>query len=1685
MSAADRDIAAVLIRLGAEQPHAPAIHVPGHGALTFGALAAHAGYVRDLLGGWGLRPGDVVAGFSALRPQMAVAIATFPSACTFAPLGSTLSRELYSETLVRMRAKAVAVDAGSNGALRAAADDLGIGVLELQADAVAGPGLFELSRLRRVANAELPPLTSAEHGYVISSSGTTGRRKLVPLSHQHFIVLADAMAERLSLDENDVGVHLMPMHYAHGVNAALMSPLLTGRSIVCLPEADVPAFFESIGEFAPTYVSASFAIFQEIARRAPDYADAISRCRLRFMRSGSGPLAPEVADRLEQIFDAPMLNGLATTESGRIALDRFPRDRRRRGSVGLPLLNEVEIVDAEGVPVPRGERGEIVTRGSTVFAGYIDDPELTAASFFGDWYRTGDLGSVDADGYLYLHGRIREVINRGGEKISPVEIDLAIEALAGVREAAVFGVPHPSLGQEIVAAVVRAPGADIDAATITGHVRATLGGERVPRQIHFVESLPRTGNGKLRRSEMAVLIGHEPAGEKSKRKAGTGSDASPMEIAVGALWAAILDLDGVEPDTDFFLLGGDSMSGGQLLARVRAVLGVELEIRDLFGESATVAGMARAVEQARMRGAGSPQGIGAGSTPTATIPARSDKGPAPLSFPQQRLWILARLEPHGPAYNAATARTLEGKIDVDALRLATSAVIARHDVLRTTFELTDAGPVQVIHADAVPDFAVIDLSSTRSDKRDAVLADTLAAIIDEPFSLERGPLLRLRLINVDDRRHVLLRVWHHIVTDLWSGAIFSRDLSVAYGQVLAGRPPDLPPLRVQYADFALWQRQEIAQGVMDRQIAFWKVRLEGLAPIDIATDHPRPSVASHRGDRLVTELPLDLVEGLEALARRERATLFMALLAAFQVLLHRYTGATDIAVGAPVAGRRHPEVEDLIGFFLNTLVLRVDLSAEPTFVDALARTRDATLAALENQDVPFERVVEEMALARDPSRNPLFQIAFAFWNAPDNELTLEGVEARRVALPGRSSKFELSLNLRRSPRGMDATWEYCTDLFDRPTIARLATCFAVLVNAIVAEPRRPIGTLPLLSEAQRRRVLVEWNAVAADYPRQATLHSLVEAQAARIPRSVAVRHEAMELSYGDLNRKANRFASLLAQRGVRRGDTIAVCLARTPKLLIVLLGIMKAGAAYLPFDVELPGERLAFMIDDAGAKIVVVDNETAGALPATCPTPLLLDDDLFESETDPGAFPKTKVGPTDLAYVIYTSGSTGCPKGVEVTHGAVVNLLCALTAHPGCSDRDRVLALTTISFDIAVVELFLPLSVGALVELASRETAQDPRLLRRLIQRTRPTIVYGTPTAWRMLIESGWRGAEGLVALCGAERLPRDLADLLLARTSAVWNLYGPTETTICCTADRVEPGLAEVTIGRPVHNTEAYILDGHLQPVPIGVPGELFIAGVCLARGYRNRPELTADRFLTHAFSSAPAARMYRTGDRARWNDDGRIAFLGRFDDQVKLRGFRIELGEIEATLVKHQCVSASVAVIREAGTSAAHLTAYVVPSSGSHVDVGQLRDWLLRWLPTYMIPSRIVVLERLPMMTSGKIDYRSLPPPRDEPSRALEPPADGSVVSTIIDVWKQTLKIQAIGPDDDFFRLGGHSLLAANVVRHLSAAFAIEVPLRLLFETPSAIGLARKIAELKEQSAGRQLGPVVRKGKPKAHRK
>ncbi|MBI4624601.1 MAG: amino acid adenylation domain-containing protein [Verrucomicrobia bacterium] len=1032
----------------------------------------------------------------------------------------------------------------------------------------------------------------------------------------------------------------------------------------------------------------------------------------------------------------------------------------------------------------------------------------------------------------------------------------------------------------------------------------------------------------------------------------------------------------------------------------------------------------------------------------------------PATSAQQRIWFLEEFHPGSPLHNVPVAVKIAGMLEVPAFERAINQVVQRHEILRTSFgRRRDALAQMVAPALAVP-LPVRDLRGLPAAEREAHALRIACDHARQPFDLGRLPLLRAQLLKLSDAEHIFVLTVHHMIFDGWSLNVFFRDIGVYYGGRQGDQPLELSALPIQYADFAVWQRAQLASG--GGSLEWWRRQLGGgPPPLELPTDRPRPAVSSYRGAVETLELPPRLHSKLAALSRRERATMFMTLLAAWQTLLHRYTGREAIAVGTPVAGRSLPETETLIGLFINTLVLRGDLSGNPTFRALLARVRETVLDALAHDDVPFDKLVEALHPERSVSHAPLVQVMFALEHAPLEAVPWPGLRLTQLELDSGTAKFDLTLYLVERAAGLTARLEYSTDIFDAATIRHLLGHYHVLLEGIAAEPERPLAALPLLTEIERHKLLVEWNDTRADYPRQQTVADLFAAQAACRPQTIAVIDHRRWTTYRELDGHANQLARFLRRNGVGRGTLVGICVDRSVAMLVGLLGILKAGGAYVPLDPAFPRERLAWMMEDSQAPVIVTEKPRLETLPPTQARCIRLDEQWPEIVRESCEPLPAGAGPGDLAYVLYTSGSTGKPKGVAIPHRAVVNFLHSMQLRPGLTSADRLLAVTTLSFDIAALELFLPLAVGGCVVLATREEAADATRLAEKISASGATVMQATPATWRMLLDSGWTGAKSLRIFCGGEALPRALADRLLTHGAELWNLYGPTETTIWSSVAKVEAGARPVVIGRPIANTQLHVLDAHLQLVPVGAPGELFIGGDGLARGYVNRPELTAERFLPDPFSTVPGARLYRTGDLARRRPDGEIELLGRADHQVKLRGFRIELGEIETVLRELPAVSDAVVVAREDAPGDKRLVAYFIAAATPAPGAAELRELLGKKLPDYMVPSAFVPLERLPLTPNGKIDRRALPAPALDRMRietSFVAPQAG-VEQTIAAVWEEVLSVKRPGANDNFFDLGGHSLNVVQVQGRLRERLGREVPLLGFFQHPTIRSLARAL--------------------------
>jgi len=1162
---------------------------------------------------------------------------------------------------------------------------------------------------------------------------------------------------------------------------------------------------------------------------------------------------------------------------------------------------------------------------------------------------------------------------------------------------------------------------EVEAGVLREHLRRELPEYMVPGAFVVLEQLPLTSTGKLDRKALPVP---EHAGGADRYVA----PRTPLEEVLAGIWAEVLKVERVGVTESFFELGGHSLLATRVVSRVREVLSVELPLRALF-EGPTVAELAERVEE--MRRAELP------ALPPVVPVERT--GALPLSFAQERLWFIDRLEPGSAVYNMPVAWRLGGALDEAALERALGEVVRRHEALRTVFHEVDGSPVQVITPFEGFALPVEDLSHLSEANREAAARRRAGEEARRAFDLSTGPLFRAGLLRLGEEDHVLLLSMHHIVSDGWSMGVLYREFSALYGAYREGRESPLPELGVQYADYAVWQREQLEGEVLERQLSYWRERLAG-APelLELPTDHPRPLVQTFRGAAVPVDLSLELLERLQALGRSDGATLYMMLLGAFQVLLSKYSGSEDIVVGSPIAGRTRKEVEELIGFFVNTLVLRTDLSGDPTFREVLGRVREATLGAYEHQEVPFERLVAELQPERSLSHTPLFQAMLTLQSAEDGGGAPPGLSGMGAEIA--SAKFDLSLSLGATSRGLRGGLTYSTDLWEAATMQRLVGHFTRLVEQAAADPDVRLSQVALLNEAERRQVVEEWNRTGAEYPAGSPIHRLFEEQAGRTPDATAVSSAGAALTYAALDHAANRLANHLRRRGVRPETRVGICLERGTELVVAILAVLKAGGAYVPLDPAYPAERLAFMLADSGAPLLLTRLPLPGGLPPHAAEVVCLDAERERIEAESAQAPAAGVLPENLAYVIYTSGSTGTPKGVLVPHQGLANAARGYARELGVGPGDRVLQFASSSFDASVAEMVMALANGATLVLGTRETlAPGPDLL-RLLHDEEVTVATLPPSALAVLPQAELPALRTLAT--AGEACPAELVERW-APGRRFFNLYGPTEATIWSAAAACTPGGGRPPLGHPVANTRAYVLDARGAPVPVGVPGELYVGGVGVARGYAGRPELTAERFVPDPFGAA-GGRLYRTGDRVRWRADGTLEFLGRVDAQVKVRGFRIEPGEIESALRRREGVADCVVVAREDVPGEKRLVAYVV----GEVEAGVLREPLRRELPEHMVPSAFVVLEQLPLTPNGKLDRKALPAPDFAPAERHYVAPRTPTEEVLAAIWAEVLGIERVGVQDDFFALGGHSLMAVRLLSRIHAVTGVRIPLHALFE-------------------------------------
>jgi amino acid adenylation domain-containing protein len=1639
---APRTVVGLFEEQAASMPDAVAAE-HGEQSLTYSQLDQRANQLARYLVRQGVGP-DRVVGICLERGLDVVVglLGILKAGGAYLPLDPSYPSERLKQMVADAAPQVVVTGTGLTGALPAS--DAKVIVLD-----------EELARIAAMSAQDLGGAGAGPENliYVIHTSGSTGRPKGAAMRHRSMVNVIEWQRSVLGPGQGRRVLQFAALSFDVAFQE-IFSTLCTGGTLVLLDEwvrRDPKALFELLRSrsihrlFIPPLMLQSLAEYGNSADRVPGNLQEVITAGEQLR------ISPEIRRFFRRLHGCRLHNHYGPTETHvvtALTLEADPRQWPDLPSIGRPIANtRISVLDSQLQPVPIGVSGELYIGGANVARGYLHRPDLTAQRFLPDpqgtdpqarLYKTGDLGRWRDDGTLEYLGRNDGQVKLRGFRIEPGEIEAQLMQHDRVKESVVIAREDTPGEKRLVAYVTaREPGFCAGAEELRAYLRRLLPDYMVPSAFITLEELPLTPSGKLDRRALPAPSDRLPA-------AGEGPQTA-TEMRLAAIWSEVLRVPLVGRGEDFFALGGHSLLALQVVARVREVFRIEPPLKLLFDQP-TLQSLAARIDEALAGGEA--------RVIAPVVPLKWD-GPAPLSYSQERMWLIQSLNPANTAYNMAAALWLRGDLDVVAASSSFDELIARHEILRSRVRLIDDQLCQTVEPARRGMLRCTDLRAHADAAAEALRR--AQEDLRTPFDLGGGPVFRAQLLRTDQRTFLFSLALHHIAADQWSFGVFGRELSALYNGRRRGDTAPLTALPISYRDFAHWERGGGRAAEMAGQLRFWRRALADLPTVDLPVDRPRPRLWTMNGAFHRRDIPPRLFAAAAQLARDSGSTLFMTFLAAYAALLQRISGQRDLPIGVPVANRTLSAVEGLMGVFVNTVIVRADVQGDPPFRELLARVRRTALDAFANQDVSFDRLVQEVAQRGDRSHAPLAQVLFNVTNAPMHGIQLDGVSWEPAVLDRGGAQFELSFTID-TELTRSLTVEYNTDLFEHDTIERLTDQYLALLESAASVPETRVSRLSMVP-ARQWAVLQRWNDTAVALP-AATFANSFAAQAARSPSRVAILFNGHTLTYGELDARAAALAGALRRAGARRGERVAVCVSRSPQLLVSLLAVQRSGGAYVPLDPEFPPERLEYMLGDSGARALL----TSGPLPeGLTPAPGVAVIDVTTASPASGEEPTDGPLPQDAAYVIYTSGSTGRPKGVTVSHAALINCLQSMRLTPGLSETDVIAAVTTVSFDIAGLELYLPLLAGARIELVAREVASDGAALARLLESAGITIMQATPATWRLLIDAGWRGSAGLKALCGGEALARKLADEILARVAELWNLYGPTETTIWSTLERVERGAQAISIGRPIANTRVHVLDESGAVAPIGVVGEICIGGAGVADGYHGLPELTAERFIVDGHSGVPGDRLYRTGDRGRWGADGKLYHEGRSDHQIKLRGFRIELGEIEHALTAHPAVRQAVAAVREAGPEDPRLVAYVVPDDGADLTVSELRRHLRALLPDYMIPGVVMPLLTLPLSPNGKLDRGALPDPFAAPRRedaASDWPPSG-LERQLAQIWMSVLKVAHVGRSDNFFELGGYSLLALRVVRQLERQTGLRLDPRALFFHD-----LREVAEMLERA-------------------
>jgi amino acid adenylation domain-containing protein len=1508
-------------------------------------------------------------------------------------------------------------------------------------------------------------LTTDNLAYVIYTSGSTGKPKGVQIPHIALSNFLFAMKQSPGITKEDTLLAVTTYSFDIAALELFLPIIVGGRLVITSREValDGTQLSATLTDCQATVMQATPATWQLLLAANWD-----GNHQLKILCGGEvlpGYLANQLQQRCHCLW-----NMYGPTETTIWSAASLVETFSKTVPISQPIANtQIYILDQHHQLVPVGVAGELCIGGQGLARGYFHRPDLTAEKFipnpFSDkaarLYKTGDLARYLPTGEIEYIGRIDYQVKIRGFRIELPEIEAALSQHSAVRETVVVVRSDSADYQQIVAYVVPQKQQTLKIAELGSFLESKLPSYMQPAAFVILEALPLTPNGKIDRKAL-------PAPEITQQSSSSYvPPTTPIENLLAGIWAEVLGIDKVGIDNNFFELGGHSLIATRVMSQIRQVFQIELPLRCLF-EKPTIAGLAKEIETANKAG------LGIETTKIEPIERTSE---LPLSFAQQRLWFLAQLEPNNPFYNIPAAVRLQGQLNYKALQQTFDEILRRHEALRTNFQTVEGQAVAVISQTKPLILPIIDISELPLAQIEVEIRQQAAQEAQQPFDISSDYLLRVKLLRLDAQEHIVLLTMHHIASDAWSIDVLVQELAKLYPAFCNQQPSlrdatrtPLTELPIQYVDFAAWQRHWLQAQVLETQLSYWLKHLENAPKVlELPIDYPRPAIQTYRGATYSFELSKELSASLNKLSQQQGSTLYMTLLAAFQTLLWRYTGQEDIVVGSPIANRNRAEIEGLIGFFVNTLVLRTNLAGNPSFEELLKQVREVALGAYAHQDLPFELLVEQLQVERSLSHTPLFQVMFVLQNASMSVLELPGLTLTQLESDSDTAQFDLTLSMTETELGLVGSFEYNTDLFAQSSIQRMVGHLQTLLEAIVANPQQRLSDLPLLTEFEQHQLLEEWNNTAIEYPLQLCIHQVFEAQVEKTPDAVAVVFEDEQLTYSELNAKANQLAHHLRSLGVKPEVLIGLCTQRSIEMIIGLLAILKAGGAYVPIDPTYPQQRLVIVLNDAQITILLTQKNLVEKLPAHTAKVICLEEVYGQSAILDN--PVNQATPTNLAYVIYTSGSTGTPKGVAIQHQSLVNFVQAAIAEYKIQSQDRILQFASISFDTACEEIFPCLLCGAtLVLRTDRMLTSIPTFWEKCQQHS--ISVLDLPTAfWHQLTSelttSAFKLPESLrLVIIGGEKALPDKVNTWRQQVNPrirLINSYGPTETTVVATVCDLANVEGEVPIGRAIANVQTYVLAPDLQPVPIGVWSELYIGGVGVARGYLHQPELTQQKFIPNPFSNVPGSRLYKTGDRVRYRSDGQIEFNGRVDNQVKIRGFRIELGEIEAVLNQHPDIQQTVVFNREDRPDNKRLVAYIVPRLNKIPSFSNLRDFLKEKLPQYMVPSAFVVLEALPLTANGKIDYQQLPQPDDLPKElaAAYVAPQSPTERMLANIWQVVLNVEKVGIYDNFFDLGGHSLLAVQVHSKLREILHKDISIVDLFIYPTISSFAKYLSQ------------------------